>query len=86
MPIGQRYDLEVTYDQPCTAKLVNWVEGADASGNPTTTKTSSFTVDVAASDRVPRDIAWPSVTLQPRFDEHLVCAKSARTVRTRVSL
>jgi FtsP/CotA-like multicopper oxidase with cupredoxin domain len=64
--IGQRYDLEVTYDQPGSAKLVNWVEGADANGNPTVLKMSAFTVDVAASDRVPRDITWPSVTMPDR--------------------
>ena len=64
--IGQRFDLEVTYDQPGAAKLVSWVESADASGNATTAKISAFTVDVAASERVAREIAWPSVTLPER--------------------
>jgi FtsP/CotA-like multicopper oxidase with cupredoxin domain len=64
--IGQRYDLEVTYDQPGTAKLSSYVESADSKGNPITTTMSAFTVDVAASDRVPREIAWPSVTLPDR--------------------
>jgi FtsP/CotA-like multicopper oxidase with cupredoxin domain len=66
VPIGQRYDLEVTYDRPGSAKLVNFVESADANGNPTIVKMSSFTVDVAASDRVPRDITWPSVSFPDR--------------------
>ena len=60
--IGQRYDLEVTYDQPGSAKLVSYIENSDS----TTDKLSAFTVDVAASDRVPREIAWPSVTLPDR--------------------
>lgn len=64
--IGQRFDLEVTYDQPGTAKLVSWVESADANGNATTAKISAFTVDVAGSERVAREIAWPSVTLPER--------------------
>ncbi len=64
--IGQRFDLEVTYDQPGTAKLVSWVESADANGNATTAKISAFTVDVAASERIARQIAWPSVTLPER--------------------
>ena len=66
VPVGQRYDLEVTYDQPGTTKLVSWVESADANGNPVTTKMNAFTVTVAESARVPRDIAWPSVTLPSR--------------------
>ncbi len=64
--IGQRYDLEVTYDQPGTAKLVSFVEGQDSKGNATTATVTAFAVDVAASDRVARDIAWPSVTLPDR--------------------
>ena len=69
VPIGQRYDLEVTYDRPGSAKLVNWVDSADANGNPTTVKMTSFAVDVAASDRVPRDIAYPSVTFPDRMPD-----------------
>lgn len=64
--IGQRYDLEVTYDQPGTAKLVSYVESQDSNGNATTATITAFAVDVAASDRVARDIAWPSVTLPDR--------------------
>ena len=64
--VGQRYDLEVTYDQPGSAKLVSYVESQDSSGNATTAKLSAFTVDVAESARVPREIVWPSVTFPDR--------------------
>lgn len=66
VPIGQRYDIEVTYDQPGTAKLVNWAETSDASGKTTKTPFDAFTVDVAASDRIPREIAWPALSLPDR--------------------
>ena len=65
--IGQRYDLEVTYDQPGSAKLVSYVESQDSKGNATIAPMSAFTVDVAASDRVAREIAWPSVTFPDRI-------------------
>lgn len=76
--IGQRYDLEVTYDQPGTAKLVNWVQAADKNGDPTTVQVSSFTVAVAASARVPRDIVWPSIVFPDRMPD----AKSTITLAT----
>lgn len=63
VPIGQRFDLEVTYDQPGAARLLTYVE-TDDSG--TKSPIAAFTVDVTASDRVPREIAWPSVTLPDR--------------------
>jgi FtsP/CotA-like multicopper oxidase with cupredoxin domain len=66
VPVGQRYDLEVTYDQPGNAKLVNWVESADADGNPITEKMTQLTVQVTASDRVPRDITLPTITMPHR--------------------
>jgi FtsP/CotA-like multicopper oxidase with cupredoxin domain len=66
VPVGQRYDLEVTYDRPGTAKLTSWVESADAMGNVTKAAMSAFTATVAASDRVARDIAYPDVTLPNR--------------------
>jgi FtsP/CotA-like multicopper oxidase with cupredoxin domain len=64
--VGQRYDLEVTYDRPGTAKLTSWVESADAAGNVTKNEISAFTVAVGASDRVPRDITYPELKLPER--------------------
>lgn len=53
-------------DVPGTAKLVSWVESADASGPTTTVAMSAFAVDVAPSERAPREIALPAVTLPDR--------------------
>lgn len=64
--VGQRFDLEVTYDSPGTAKLVNYVETQDDSGNVKEVPMPSFVVDVAESSRAPREIVWPSVTLPDR--------------------
>lgn len=64
--IGQRYDLEVTYDQPGTAKLLTYVEVQDDAGKVTEEPMTSFAVDVAESARVPREIVWPTVTLPDR--------------------
>lgn len=64
--IGQRYDLEVTYDQPGTAKLVSWVETQDAAGKVSRTSFDAFTVDVAATDRAPREVVVPAGTLPER--------------------
>lgn len=66
VPVGQRFDLEVTYDQPGAAKLVSYVETADANNRPTTAALPAFTVDVTPSDRAPRAIAWPEVKLPDR--------------------
>lgn len=66
VPIGQRYDIEVTYDQPGTAKLVSWAETSDASGKTAKKSFDAFTVDVAPSERTPREITWPALSLPDR--------------------
>ncbi len=64
--IGQRYDLEVTYDQPGTARLLTYVEVQDEAGKVKEEGIPSFVVDVAESARIPREISWPVVTLPER--------------------
>jgi FtsP/CotA-like multicopper oxidase with cupredoxin domain len=64
--IGQRYDLEVTYDQPGTARLLSYVETQDDSGKVTTVSLPAFTVNVAASDKTPRDLVYQTVTRPDR--------------------
>ncbi len=59
--VGQRYDLEVTYDQPGQAKLINYVLSQDSAGKVKEVPVPSFVVDVAGSARAPRAIAWPKV-------------------------
>ena len=64
--IGQRFDLEVTYDRPGTAKLVSYVETVDSKNKVSITPFDAFTVEVAPSDKSPRVIAWPAVRLTDR--------------------
>lgn len=64
--IGQRYDLEVTYDQPGQAKLLSYVETQDDSGKVKTVALPAFAVNVAASARTPREIVLPTVTMPER--------------------
>lgn len=64
--IGQRFDLEVTYDQPGTATLTNYVLTQDSAGKVKEVAIPSFVVDVAASPRVPRTITWPEVHVPSR--------------------
>jgi FtsP/CotA-like multicopper oxidase with cupredoxin domain len=66
LPVGQRYDLEVTYDRPGTAKLVSYVETQDAGGNVAESAITAFSVDVTASERTPRVITWPAIALPDR--------------------
>ncbi len=64
--IGQRYDLEVTYDRPGQTKLLNYVASTDSNGKTTEQAVPSFVVDVAERVRVPREIAWPSIVMPDR--------------------
>jgi FtsP/CotA-like multicopper oxidase with cupredoxin domain len=63
--VGQRYDLEVVYDQPGTAVLRRIELAQDAQGNIVDVRVPVFTVDVAASDKTPREIVWPDVAPIP---------------------
>lgn len=56
--VGQRFDVEVVYDSPGTARLLSHV--------PTTSGEAAipvFVVDVGTNDAVPREITW---TVPPR--------------------
>jgi len=64
--IGQRYDLEVTYDRPGPVRLVNFVAAQDSSGAVKEVAMTSFAVDVKESARTPRTIAWPAVKHEER--------------------
>ncbi len=66
VPVGQRFDLEITYDQPGAVKLVSYVRTFDAKDKPITLALPAFTVDVTASDRAPPKIVWPEVARHTR--------------------
>ncbi len=66
VPVGQRYDLEVTYDTAGVVELLNYVEVQDNAGKVSIQPMQSFYVDVAESARVPRTIDWPSIVRPTR--------------------
>ena len=61
VPVGQRFDLEVTYDRAGETKLQRIVLALDANDKVVEVKVPAFSVDVAASDREPREILLPAV-------------------------
>jgi FtsP/CotA-like multicopper oxidase with cupredoxin domain len=63
--VGQRYDLEVVYDRPGTAVLKRIELDQDANGKIIDVPIPVFAVDVAASDKAPREIAWPDLAPLP---------------------
>jgi FtsP/CotA-like multicopper oxidase with cupredoxin domain len=65
LPVGARYDLEVTYDQPGTAKLVSYIYDLDANQNVIEVPTDAFRVDVAPGE-APRTIDWPEQLALPK--------------------
>lgn len=58
--------MEVTYDQPGTAKLLNYLETQDDAGHVKEVAMPSLTVEVAESAREPREIVWPALSLPAR--------------------
>ncbi|MBI4815538.1 MAG: multicopper oxidase family protein [Deltaproteobacteria bacterium] len=77
LPVGQRYDLEVKYDQAGTAELVSHVLTQDASGNLVTEPIAVFQAEVADSDRTPAEIAWPTVERPERAPDQTVTLEFA---------
>ncbi len=57
--VGQRYDLEVTYENEGTATLSSHVATLDENDEVVETALPVFIANVAASDRTPRSIDWP---------------------------
>ena len=69
LPVGQRYDLEVVYDRPGTAKLLSMIRAFGPDGKIVEQAWPVFVVDVAASARAPRTHAWPAIELPNRAPE-----------------
>ncbi|MFO0745727.1 MAG: multicopper oxidase family protein [Myxococcota bacterium] len=65
LPVGQRYDLEVTYDQAGTAELRSHVLTVNEQNQVEELSIPVVTVAVADSDAAPTVAAWPAVAALP---------------------
>jgi FtsP/CotA-like multicopper oxidase with cupredoxin domain len=65
LPVGARFDLEVSYDAPGTAKLISYVYALDSSDKIIDVPTDALQVDVAAGE-APRSIEWPVIAPLPK--------------------
>ena len=72
MPVGQRFDVEVSYDGPGPVTIQSHVLALDDNDEVVEIPIEVFAVDVAASDEVPRAIDWPLVELPARAPEATV--------------
>jgi FtsP/CotA-like multicopper oxidase with cupredoxin domain len=65
LAVGQRYDLEVLYDEAGTAELLSHVLVADEQGNPVEEAMPMLSVEVAASEREIQPLEWPALEAPP---------------------
>lgn len=65
LAVGQRYDLEVTYDRPGTVIMYNRMFVVAADGGIGETDMETFAVDVEAGDKTPRTIVYPPIAELP---------------------
>lgn len=66
LPVGQRFDVEVTYDQPGRAILNSMVRVRDDQGQIVEEAFPLVKVLISAVDRQPRQVEWPDITLPER--------------------
>ncbi|MEC9072834.1 MAG: multicopper oxidase domain-containing protein, partial [Myxococcota bacterium] len=65
LPVGQRYDIEVSYDEAGPAQLVSHVMALDENDNLITIPVVLATVNVAASSEPLRVVQWPAAEPMP---------------------
>lgn len=66
MPVGQRYDLEVTYSSPGRVELISHVPSLDAAGELIELAVPVFGVDVGDdATATAREISWPAAPVEP---------------------
>lgn len=63
--VGQRYDLEVLYDEAGTAELLSHVLVADEQGNPVEEAMPMLVAEVEASEAEVVPLEWPAVEAPP---------------------
>lgn len=68
MAVGQRFDVEMTFDDTEGAKLNTHVLVGDGEGGVTEEVFSIVDVDVEASDKEPMEIEWPEIDLPDGTD------------------
>lgn len=61
VPVGQRYEVEVTYDTDGPVELVSHVLALDEAGEVIEVPMPVFHVEVSPSDATPRVIDWPII-------------------------
>ncbi len=67
VPVGQRYDLEVTFDAVGIVQLLSHVATLDENDEVVEVATPVYDIDVVAADRELRAIEWPTLpTREPR--------------------
>lgn len=66
LAVGQRYDVEVTYDKAGKVSLINYDQIFDQNDQMVEVPTTMFAVDVTPSARVPKVIEWPMIELPSR--------------------
>lgn len=73
LPVGQRYDLEVTYrDAGASAQLQSWVLMQGSSGGAYEGAINVFNVQQSSDAVEPRTIAWPAIQTPSRAADESV--------------
>lgn len=67
VPVGQRYDLEVSYDDPGKVELLLFVPTVNDAGQLVEQQATMFAVEVAQTGDVAPSVEWPALT--PLIDE-----------------
>lgn len=65
MPVGTRFDVEVTYQDAGEVRLVSHVLSSTATGDVEEIGMPVYVVEVAAAERTPRVIEWPVLAPLP---------------------
>ncbi|MFZ5469793.1 MAG: multicopper oxidase family protein, partial [Myxococcota bacterium] len=72
LSVGQRYELEVTFENPGSVELQMLVATSNGSGQVVETPYTVFALDVAVSGVSPRAVSWPLRTLPQRVVDETV--------------
>ncbi len=82
LPVGQRYDVEVSYDTVGTVKLLSSIAVADGADKVKYVPTQVFAVDVAEGTEAPREIAWPELPVREKRVADAALSLSFNAIQT----
>ena len=68
LPVGARYDVEVSYDGPGPVQLLSWVLTLDENDQIIEVPIAVVEVTVAATEATPPTIDWPALPPMPERD------------------